>query len=432
MSLKDNSITTVFSRWLVLALALAVLSTALVPVTAQAAEESDWIELLEYSTVNGQPHNTFTINGTSGSFSMPLQMYTMVARVDILIWHQSAETITSAKCGSQTLSVTRVDAYVSRVYGLVPTGYYKQLPITLTKSTSRAQTWEVLSFRYTSISTLDMPADADIWVDGDQSNVIAAPGDYVTDGGGTDFTLPIQVPVIVNDWRKFNSITIHGAISGVGLNSVRASLGTLGLPYEMTYTNSIPTGTAQTYRESVTINHYDTTNSSYGTISGTYDSHEMYLGKTLFTITIDLSGVDRTNNNTLTVWFTGVTYDGYSHAFSIQGVTGSIDIANKATTSWWNRFTLFMETLFNGATPEADEFEEEMENMGQDFDDAHDQMNSIAKPDVDNIVMDPSSFLDPAGTSQATSIFSAIFGNSLVMTLITIALICSLAAFIIF
>ena len=362
----------ILSFFLGAALIVVLVVPALASPVSAADDSSDWVELLEFSTVNGQTHNTFTMNGTSGSFKVPLQMYTMVSRVDILIWHQSAETITSAKCGSLNLSIKRVDSYVSRVYGLIPTGYYKNLSIDLTKSGSKSQTWEVLSFRYTPISTLDMPADAVIWVDGDQTNVIAAPGDYVADGTGADITLPVQIPVVVNDWQKYDTVTIHGSIAGVGLNSVRASLGALGLPYEMTYTSSVPTGTSQSYRDSVTINHYDTTNSYYGTISGSYDSNEIYLGKTLFTITIDLRGVDRSNSNTLTIWFTGVTYDGYSHSFNVQGVTGSVVVADKSNVSWWNKFTNFMSGLF-----ESNEVQQSVDELQQGSNSISDGVSDI-------------------------------------------------------
>ena len=434
MSSKDNSIKTVSSRRLALALALAVISTALVPVTVQAAEvnESPWIELLEFSSVNGNGVNTFTMQGKSGSFTIPLLKNTMVARVDALIWHQSGEPITDAKVGSMSLSVTRVNTYVSRVYGMIPNGYYKNLTISLNKASTSSVTWEVLSCRYTPLSILNSTATGEIWVDGDINNKVQCPGDYVSEGGGADITLPVQVPVLVSDWQKYDTVTIHGSMAGIGLNSVRASIGDLGVPYEITYTASVPSGTAENYRESVSITHYDTSDTYYGTITGAYDTNAIYLGKTLFTVTIDLTGVNRQVTNPLTVWFTGVTYDSYSHMFNVQGLTGGILVADTTEVTWWTRFTSFFTELFGGDTPEADDFKDDMQQQGQLVEDAADQIDTVTRPALDDVDVDIGQFVDPEGTQLASDLFGQLFSNNLVMTMVMISLMVALAAFIIF
>lgn len=416
-----------------LVLAFVFVLVALVPAEAHASgNESGWVELLEYSSVNGNGANTFTMGGKTGSFTIPLVTNTMLARVDILIWHQSGEPVVTAKVGSMALTVTRVNTYVSRVYGMIPNGYYKNLTVTFTKAAATSVMWEVLSCRYTPLSIINSTATGEIWVDGDSSNRIACPGDYASDGGGTDMTIPIQIPVVVTDWQKYDSVTIQGSMAGIGLNSVRASIGALGLPYEITYTSSVPSGTAENYRESVSMTHYDTSDTYYGYITGAYDTNNIYLGKTLFTVTIDLTGVNRQDANTLTVWFTGVTYDAYAHMFNVQGLTGGIVVADTSNVSWWTRFTNFMQELMGGDTAEDEQFQADAQDKTDELGDLNDQLENVTKPDPDQIDTDLDSFVSDDDLTAVADGFSDLTSDSLFSTILIMSLSVALLGYILY
>lgn len=417
-------------------LAVALIVALAVPVSAAETNPGGWIELLEYTSVQTNGENWFTINGNTGGFIIPLYGEKRLCKVDMLIWHQYAERITAASVSSgsasQTLKILHVGDGLSRVYGAIPNAYYEFLNVSITHSSSSNVTFEVLSCRVTPVQTTDMPATGKIWCDDNVNNTISAPGSFMSEGDGTDLTLPWQTPILITDWQKFDTVTVYGSISGIGLNSVRCSIGAKGIPYEITYTSTNATGAEQSYTEYVSINYSDTLDRYYGDIYGTYDTNYLYLGKVLYTITIDLTGVDRSMTDPLVVYFTGVTYDAHAHAFNCQNLSGSIITPDTSGVTWWTRFTTFMTDLFGGDTQEADQFQEDMEEANNALSDANDQMDAVTKPAVDDVPMDPSQYLDPTGTAQAGQIVQTLLGNELVLPMASITLIVGLAAFIIF
>ena len=354
-------------RFLSFILGAALIAVLAVPVSADEGNPGGWIELLEYSSVQSNGENWFTLNGQSGGFTVPLYGEKRLCKVDMLIWHQYAERITSASVTSgnttQRLTILHVGDGLSRVYGAIPNAYYEFLNVSLSHSSTSQVTFELLSCRVTPVQTTDMSAHGTIWPDDNASSPISAPGSFVTEGTAVDLTLPWQTPILINDWQKFDTVTVYGSLSGIGLNSVRCSIGSKGLPYEITYTSTNPTGTGESYTETVSITHYDTTDRYYGDIYGTHDTSYAYLGKVLYTITIDLSGIDRTVTHPLVVYFTGVTYDLYSHAFNCQDLSGSIITPDTSGVTWWNRFTSFMTDLFG-----ADQSSDALDDLGSSSD----------------------------------------------------------------
>lgn len=419
-----------------LLLVVALISAMTVPVSADEGNASGWIELLETSSVQSNGENWFSINGKSGRVTVPLYSEKRLCKVDMLVWHQFAERITAASVtvGSQTNSLTidHLGYGISRIYGNIPNAYYEFLHVDLTHSTSSAVTFELLSCKVTPVLTTDYPLKGTIFVENDTSNQMVAPGAYTVEGDGADLTVPWLLPIRIDDWRKYDSISIFGSLSGIGLNSVRVSLGAKGVPFEITYTNSVPSGAGESYYDSVTINYYETTDRYYGNISGSHDTNYDYRGSTLYSITIDLTNIDRTDPNSMLVYFSGVTYDLYSHAFNCQNMSGSVITADTSSVTWWTRFTTFMTDLFGGDTTEADQFADEMEQTNNALSDANDQMDAVTKPDVDDVPLDPSIYLDANGTAQAGQIVQSLLGNELVLPMASITLIVGLAAFIIF
>ena len=423
-------------KTLSLLLAVALIAALAVPVLAAEGNPGGWIELLEYSSVQSNGENWFTLNGQSGGFTVPLYGEKRLCKVDMLIWHQYAERITSASVTAgnttQSLTILHVGDGLSRVYGAIPNAYYEFLNVSLSHSSTAKVTFELLSCKVTAVQTTDMPASGTIWPDDNASAPISAPGSFLTEGDGTDLTLPWQTPILISDWNKYDTVTVYGSLSGIGLNSVRCSIGSKGIPYEITYTSTNPTGTGVSYRESVSISHYDTSDTYYGNITGTHDTNTAYLGKVLFTITIDLAGIDRTVTHPLVVYFTGVTYDLHAHAFNCQNLSGSIITPDTSGVTWWSRFTTFMTGLFGGDTTEANQFASEMEEANSALSDANEQLDSVSKPDIEEVPLDPSDLIDPSGMSDAGMIVQSLLVNELVLPMATITMIVGLAAFIIF
>lgn len=408
-------------RWLALALALALSISALEPVTAQAAEISGWIEMLEYSSIQTNGENWFTINGTSGSVSIPIQGEKRLRKVDVLIWHPTGQRPITASCTAagktNTLEVLAIGGNLCRIVGYVPDAFYEVMRIDLKKSTTSSQTYEVLSWKVTPIGVQEFVADANVYLEsygtsGTYSTNYNIPLWHDANGYSSDGS-PWMARIQVYDWEKYDTLSIWGSANSASIESIRAAIDTTALDIEVNYID------AEAYESSVDGD-------------PTYWETAQW-GKYLYNITIDLSGVDRSlTDSMLLVWITG-SYDITVQAtFNCQYVNGSVSTADTSKLSWWNRFTAFMTDLFKGDSTAADDFQGEMEQMGDDFQEALDEMDEVTQPPIDDVPLDPMEFLDPGAANQAGNLFQKFFNNPMVRAMVCISVIIGLIAFIIF
>lgn len=425
------------SRRLALALALAVLLTAVVPVTAQAAEDSAWYELLEFSTVNDSGCNWFRYS-TTATVSIPTPYSMRLTKIDMLITYPDNTAPTNVEVfynGTYyPLEMRRIDANTSRVYGAIQNNFYSDVRIRFTRGNSATAYLEILSCRVSQLVTQEVPAQAQVFVDNtfySTGNNIEVAGNDISD------TAYAQIRIDVSDWMKFDKLTIWGSAATLGLTSVRANVGTVSLPFEMSYIQTVATGetTDYTYRYTYTENYSG--GGGYGNGYGDLNTAIEYNGKILYCITIDVSDLDRTYNfggsaYPLYIYLTGVYTGTYGYTFNCQYVNGSITVPDKTDASWWGRFTKFFTELLGGGSTEADGFKDDMQQQGQVVQDAADQIDTVTRPALDDIDVDIGQFYDPDASQQVADLFGQLFSNNLVLTMVMISLMVALAAFIIF
>lgn len=303
-----------FSLFLVMAL---VLSCA-IPVSA--ANDSGWIELLESTSVLANGDNWFTISGTSGSLTLTLETEKRLRKIDVLLWHPSGQRPSSASVTAggktTTLEVLAIGGNLCRITGYVPDAFYESITVAFKKATSTVQTYEVLSFKVTPIGVQEFVADAEVYFD--------AWG--VTDYFSTNYNIPFwydeygEVPVMyewlarvhVYDWKKFDSLSIWGSATNASIESIRVSIGTTALDYEVNF---------------IDVEHQDS--QIYGDILLTPE-----VGKYLYNLTIDLSSTDRGSVDPLYVYFTGSFNSMVSAYFNCQYVNGSVVTADTTQATW--------------------------------------------------------------------------------------------------
>lgn len=408
-------------RWLALALALALSISAFEPVTAQAAETSGWIEMLEFSSIQVNGENWFTINGTTGAVSISIQGEKRLRKVDILLWHPSGHRPTAASCtaGGKTtsLEIFAIGGNLARIVGYVPDAFYESMRIDLKKGTTGSQTYEVLSWKVTPIGVQEFVADASVYLEsygtsGNYSTNFNIPLWFDSNGYSSDGS-PWMARIQVNDWEKYDSLSVWGSANNASIESIRAAIGTTALDITVNYID------AESYESSVDGD-------------PTYWETAQW-GKYLYNITIDLAGVDRSLTTTpLYVWVTGSYDTAVQATFNCQYVNGSVTTADTTKLSWWNRFTTFMTDLFKGDSTAAEDFQGEMEQMGDDFQTALDEMDEVTQPPIDEVPLDPMEFLDPSAANQAGNLFQEFFNNPMVRAMVCISVIIGLIAFIIF
>lgn len=412
-------------RFFSLLAVVALICALAVPASAAETDDGTWVELLETGFVNGGSHNYFDYVSTKTiSINTPSNM--RICKVDILFTYSVGTLPSKVEFynlnGWASLTVKEIGPGLARAYGTVRSTFYSNVQLRFTRSATTTTYCELLSCRVSRISTQDFVADADIYVDGLGSFAV---GEHVNEVD-LDEHYPEELLLRVNvyDWQKFDTLTIWGSMKDASINSIRATIGTLGVPFEVSYMDMENSGE---WMHAVS-SHYDSINST-----STDASITNWYGKTLFCITIDLRGIDRTKPDSLLVYFTGDFDSWTGWTFNCQYVNGSIIVPDTSEATWWSRFTKFMSGLFGSEKEDdADDYAGTMESQSQQMQDAVDQMDSVSRPAVDQIDVSVDSYVDPSSMSAAGDIIGAFMGNQLIMSMIMISMTLALASFVIF
>lgn len=406
-------------RYVTVVLALILVLAFAVPVSAAA--DSGWIELLEYSAIQANGENWFTMSGTSGSVSISVQGEKRLRKVDILLWNPTGQRPSAASCsvGSKTtnLEVFAIGANLTRIVGYLPDSFYETIRIDLKKNTTSSQTYEVLSWKVTPVGVQEFLCDASVYMKSfGVSGTYGVPYDIPLyfDGSesgsdGADYIARIDVL----DWEKYDSLSIWGSVTSASIESIRASIDTTALDYVVNFID------AEAYEFAVDGDPTYWVTSEWG--------------KYLFNITIDLSGVDRSlTQSPLLVYITG-SYDLTVQAyFNCQYVNGSVTTADTSNVSWWYRFTTFMTSLFSPADSDAEDFGSSMESQAGAMEDAVDELDQVTKPDVDDLDISLDEYIDGDGMAPVNGVLTAIFSHDMVVTMLIITLTCAFASYALF
>lgn len=423
----------------ILSLAIAVViavSAAIATVSASGdGNDSGWIELLETTSVAAYGSNKFTISGTSGNLKIDLQKETKLRKVDILLWNPTGQRPTSATITAagktNTLEIFGIGSNMTRIVGYAPDTWYNSITVSLKKSTSTAQQYEVLSFKVSPVGVQEFVCDASVYIEGwgtygINQHIFIEP----TDISEAAFT---QIRIDVKDWYKYDTLTIWGSAQTLGITAIRASLDTLGLPFTVSYFQTLPTGETTEYMYDYRYNENYSGGGGYGSGYGDTSTAIEYGAKTLFCITIDLHGVDRTlTTSTLVCYITGTYYGLYGYTFNCQYANGSIKTAETEGLTWWNRFTSYMGELFNPDTTEVDEFGNEAEQKAEQMDDLNNQLQSVSRPNVNSIQTDVSTYISPQDMFLVTSNVSSLMNHQMILIPVMISLTIALVAYILY
>lgn len=403
-------------------LALILLFCVVAPVQAHAeGNEAGWIELLEFSSVQDNGTNRFDIAST-GSFSIPIHGSHRLRRVDILIWNPTDKrpNYASVTAGGQTLAldILTIGNNLTRVVGYIPYAWYTTLKVDFKKSSTDIQVYDVLSCKVTGVGMEEFPANAEVYVEsygasGFYNTNTAIPFYIENSNGYYSDGFPWLARVEVYDWEKFDSLSLWGYAESASIESVSCTLGNSALDFEMNYID------AESYEYAV-----DGDPTAWETAQwGTY----------FYNVTIDLSHVDRTLTSTpLYIYFTG-SYDiTVWSAFNCQYVNGTVDTADTVAVNWWTRFTTFMSGLLGGNKAESEQFQEEANEKVEELDGLNQELDSVTKPNVDNIDVSLESFVSDEDLALFGESFGMITGDSLIVTMLVMGLSVTLLAYILY
>ena len=440
-------------RSLVLALVCAVLTTALLPVTATATEDDGaWIELLETATVNDSGSNLLASSGVSTSFRIKTPQYMRCTKVDIVLTHPSGYSpsalFVSYSGTLYQLTKVAIDATTTRFYGAnIPDNLYADLVFRLERNNTTTVYYQVVTCKVSSMVTESVKANGTLKRSYNDANPLTLPNNFSVAGDGSTGTYQyLLVPVTITDWRKFDTVTLFGSASTMAISSFRASIGNMGLPYEITYMQAVPTGFDSDGGMSYEYVSWSETN--YYTAPDTPDegTHEegfaagdtwntstiVYGGSVLFTVTIDLTGIDRSVSGDLGCFFTAIASPGLGYAFNVQDASGTVAVADTSGAGWWARITAFFTDLLGSDSSAGDEFASEMGSQAQEMQGAVDQMNEMTRPSVDDVQVTIDEYVTPDDMAAVGDMVGGLMENPLVLSMVMISLVLSLAAYIVY
>lgn len=408
-----------------LLLCLTLIIVLAMPVMAES-NDSGWIELLEVVSIQDNGENIFRM-GSSYTLAIPTPKEMRIRKIDMLIRQPAPHPILTASCTVNTttteLDVLPIGDNLVRIVGNLPDATYETINIKLGRSGTNPQPFEVLSCKVTPLSVQEFVCDASVYFGG-----IKYPIDYHIDlsGGMPEHAATSdEFRIEIRDWAKYDHITVWGSADGFSLDSIRASLNTTGLPITVSYMDYNDAGSWTEYVFETDPNHDNALE------SGASMSTPFY-GKYLYCVSIDLSNVDRATAGILLVYMTGHYDQFYGGSFNCQYVNGRVATADTTGLTWWQKFTNFMSSLFDTESDDAEDFKEDAAQKGDEIDDLNNQLQDVTKPPVSDVVTDLDSYIDAGTASTVSSMFGALAGEPLIMSMLMITLTIALVSYILF
>lgn len=431
-----------------LALVLVLAVGFAVPASASEFDNTSYTEILDYSFVNGSS-NYVSLSSTT-DFNVPLPSNMYYSYVEIIV--RSGVGLSGISVAGTSLTRVSLENNMYRYYGNVGFRLSKELPLTLISSGTHAAV-EFLSIKISRASYDHVPEVGTLYVNdytgshtvkmssSGNSASYTVPWDYEGGDGTTGITTWISVP----NWRKYDYLDISFDTSSQTITSISAMFGAVYVPCDLTYLNDAA--------------------------SSGIDAKGSYIVARL-----DLRGLDRTKTDSLFLRFdsTGRTgtatttlyrVSGYivtdtPSAFSIwmrrlqDTVSSSISSLQTSIVSSLSSFKSSMETwftnirdnlntnfqslkdhltsLFDKDTTDSDEFAASIESQVGQIDDANNALDSVTKPDVDDINVSLDSYVDSEIVSSVGDLFGVFLSGGIFSTMVYISLTLALVSFVLY
>lgn len=309
-------------------LALILAFVLVVPFKVQA-EGFQWVELLDDQTVNSSGKNWFSYT-SSTTFEVPTPMQMRVSAVDMLIACTNGTIPTKVEFydGSSwvALNVTSISNGMARVFGTLTYTFYTSLKFRFTKSGSTTSTVEILSLKMQTLRVTEANATGAITIldNGISSSMSTGTVKYLNPSTGAAEPRSFQINANYSNAYVYDYLTLFGYVDYASITSIRAVYGTTVLPYDVNFID---------VNSSMIWNASDFDTAGYG----------LYY----FSITVDLSQIDRAAKNTCQIIISGDYSSAYGMAAKIESFKGGFLVPDNSGVSNWNRFTTFMTGLFS-------------------------------------------------------------------------------------
>lgn len=315
-----------------LSLAVILALSLVLPVTARAAG-MEWIELLEYSTVNGV-YNDFSY-ATSRILTVPMPRYMRICQVDILLSHTSNTAPDKVEVSANgtswsALQVVKISDTVTRVIGNVGNSFYSSMQLRFTRSSSVVSYVDVKSFKLYTLPTVFTGLTAGIGLTSSTYSDSVVVGTLEVIPGVNQYPIVGDKYVLKatsENAYAYDYVNMSGYVNYASIGSIRAMYGKYTVPFEVSFLDI----------ESGTIWH--------GKVEDTTHYVEEFRDY-YFSITVDLTNIDRLAKSSLEIIVAGEYNNVHGVKVMVDAFKGGLVVADESDVWAWNRFSSFIAEKF--------------------------------------------------------------------------------------
>lgn len=393
--------------------ALVVIMCMLSPVSA-ADLDSEFIELLDYTSVDSQ--GNFFYFQSSSLITLKLPSYSQLYYVDVLFALEGTSiNSVSVLWGNtiQNLTLIPVGSNLFRAYGSVPVGNYLGLDLQFTNNGTYSYI-TLLSCRVSSINVNSFDSEcycAIATVDYDRT-IHYIPGDEINyrsfTGTNDPLTAAYRLDIYNLDWRKYDFVDYLLYLSVDSVTSVLCEFDGMEVPCSVSY-----------------LNNQDALSNDF-----------------LILIRVDCRNLDRSKTGVPYVSITGNVVIEHSNLVSVMSCNGLvsqnynihfallrkildvISIGFVQLNQWIDSQTQAIISALTGDSSAADQMQQEVNQKADELEELSGVMNSVSKPSTESVNVSVDSYIDQnvltvsmAGLSSVMSmpIFSEIFIMAIIL-----------------
>lgn len=235
-------------------------------------------------------------------------------------------------------------------------------------------------------------------------------------------------------FKKFDQMTMRVKVGG-SINSINVGTSSFAVPFTVSaFTNSSVDGS------SVFHGFYNSEDyAEEGEFTVTVEDFEYGNPVTFLDITIDTSVLAKTSSAPV-ITINGRYNSRFDCVFDVIACGGQVYFASNNSINYWLKtigaqvssgFALLADKLDNliGNSSTADDFQNTMESQGKELDDLAGELDSVQKPDVDDIEVDLDGLVSIEDVNRNTSVLSSIMSNQIFLPMIMISLTLAFCAY---
>lgn len=316
-----------------LCLAVFVSLGVILPLKASAAG-IEWVELLDNYTLTEDGLNSFQYTTTT-TIEFPLSHYTHVNKIDLLLYHSYGTAPTKVEVFDsnswRSLTIQNLNDSITRVYGDVGGANFSSLKVRFTKSGSSSSYVELKSFKIYTLPITYAGVNSTITYVSPDASVLLTPGTNKTIPASPSephYSYNYTVTASVSNAGAFDFANLSFVTTYAGITSISVRYGGHYVPFNCSFVDA----ESKAFWE----NSVDTGEADFNGEYGNY----------YCSLTVDLSGIDRTKNSALEIVFTGLYSTAIGMSVKITDLVGGLVVPDQTDAHNWVRFKNFMSEQF--------------------------------------------------------------------------------------